>query len=256
MNEVTERFTGRSADYQQYRERYDTGLLLPRFRAWCGLTPQWTIADIGAGTGMLADVFLANGNRVLAVEPNAEMRAACAMLHGGDQRLQVVAGTAEASTLREQSIDLISMGRSFHWFDVDRAMEEFRRILSPNGWIVSVTLSRDQAGSEANVAVHEMLSSLSEGPTVHQMALAKYARLQQFLVRDYHCEEITCSMKLTEAELIGLLRSFSHTPLPPDPRFSDMQRGAREIFAHHALGGRITLQTRYRINAGRLACKT
>ena len=31
-----------------------------------------------AGTGMVAELFLENGNAAIAAEPNAEMRAACA----------------------------------------------------------------------------------------------------------------------------------------------------------------------------------
>src|ERR1700743_2880919 len=105
-----QRFNGRAADYDEFRERYDAGILLPRLRMWCGLTPTWTIADIGAGTGMLADVFLANGNHVLAVEPTREMRDTWAALHAHDARLQVIDGTAEATSLQGQSIDLISVG--------------------------------------------------------------------------------------------------------------------------------------------------
>lgn len=244
MISVTQRFTGRAAAYSQYRERYDAEILLPRLRTWCGLTSQWTIADIGAGTGMLGDIFLVNGNHVLAVEPNAEMREACSVLHASDERLTVVAGTAEASTLPDQSIDLICMGRSFHWFDVDPAMEEFRRILRPNGWIVSVAFGREQEGSEANTAIETMLRSFTRNRADHQMAYAKYARLEEFLIRDYHHQKLEGTMRLTEAELFGLLRSLSHTPLPNDPRFPDLQRGTREIFAHYAVDGHITLVTR------------
>ena len=70
----TQRFTGRAEDYDRYRQRYPTDEILSRLREWCGLTPDWLVADIGAGTGMVAEVFLVNGNRVFAVEPNPDMR--------------------------------------------------------------------------------------------------------------------------------------------------------------------------------------
>jgi len=38
--------------------------------------PGALVADIGAGTGLLAELFLKNGYRVLGVEPNREMRQA------------------------------------------------------------------------------------------------------------------------------------------------------------------------------------
>ena len=251
MTDATQRFTGRAADYQQYRERYDAEVLLPRLRAWCGLTPQWVVADMGAGTGMLADVFLANGNRVLAVEPNAEMRAACAALHANDARMEVVDGTAEASTLAAQSVDLIGMGRAFHWFDVDRAMEEFRRVLKQDGWVVSVVLGRAQEGSEANLAVEALLASFTGHQRHTCQAQAKHARLQAILARDFHHEELEGAMEVTEAELFGLLRSASHAPRPEDPGYSDLESGTGEIFARYAVDGRMRLVTRYGIDVGR-----
>ena len=71
------RFDGKVTDYARHRERYSHEILLPILRSHCGLTSKWVVADIGAGTGMLSDVFLANGNHTIAVEPNAEMREMC-----------------------------------------------------------------------------------------------------------------------------------------------------------------------------------
>lgn len=252
MSDATQRFTGRARDYNQYRERYDPDIVLPRLRTWCGVTPAWIVADVGAGTGMLADVFLSNGNRVLAVEPNPDMREACAMLHTNDARLEVIDGTAEESSLPGQSIDLVCMGRSFHWFDVAHAIEEFRRILRPGGWIASIVCGRAGEGSEANLEVEALVRSFTTNQAAPDEARAKYARLPEFLVRDYHHEEIEGSMQMTEQALFGLLRSASHAPLPKDPRFAGLERGTHEVFTRHAVDGCITLVTRYQIDVGRL----
>src|ERR1700684_675273 len=108
----TDRFTGRAEDYDRYRQRYPTEEVLIRLREWCGLTHDWIVADIGAGTGMLAEVFLENGNRVLAVEPNADMREqmrASVEGHLGSPapHLEIVDATAEDTTLPAASIDLV-----------------------------------------------------------------------------------------------------------------------------------------------------
>jgi len=117
MADNTQRFTGRAEDYDRYRQRYPTGEILARLQAWCGLTPAWLIADIGAGTGMLAEVFLANGNRVLAIEPNPDMRGQMrafveAQLGHPTPQLEVIDATAEATTLPAESIDLVAAGPS------------------------------------------------------------------------------------------------------------------------------------------------
>jgi hypothetical protein len=92
MENNVHRFDGRASEYARYRERYALEVLLPRLREWCGLTSDWTVADVGAGTGMLSDVFMANGNRVVAVEPNAEMRQMCLSLHEGHRGLRLSTG--------------------------------------------------------------------------------------------------------------------------------------------------------------------
>jgi hypothetical protein len=248
VSDNTQRFSGHAADYTQYRERYDAAILLPRLREWCGLTVTWLIGDIGAGTGMLADVFLANGNHVLAIEPNEDMRKTCASLHPDTGSLTILDGTAEATTLAALSVDMVCAGRAFHWFDVDLAMG----ILKLDGWVVSVAFGRAPDGSDANLAIETLLRGFTENRSSTREAYAKYARLSEFLVRDFHHEEIEGTMHLTQTELFGLLRSLSHAPLPGDPRFPEFERGTHQIFAQHAVGGNISLATRYWMTVGRL----
>ena len=50
--------------------------ILDLLKSECGLTASSVIADIGSGSGKLTEIFLANGNRVFGVEPNADMRQA------------------------------------------------------------------------------------------------------------------------------------------------------------------------------------
>src|SRR5207244_4125864 len=94
------------------------------------------IADIGSGTGILAEMFLKNGNQVYGVEPNREMREAGERLLGGYPRFTSVEGKAEATPLADSSVDFITAAQALHWFDLDAARTEFRRILNPRGWVV------------------------------------------------------------------------------------------------------------------------
>src|SRR5580692_9769748 len=113
MTQHTERFTGRVADYERYRLRYPVEVL-GTLRERCGLVREHLVADIGAGTGMLAELFLENGNAVIAVEPNDDMRAACERLAGLWPGLTVKKAAAEATGLKDASVDFIAVGRAFH----------------------------------------------------------------------------------------------------------------------------------------------
>src|SRR4030095_11536525 len=112
----TRRFSTRVADYVLYRPRYPAGLIGLLERE-IGLTPSWSIADVGSGTGISSEPFLKLGNLVFGVEPNDEMRQAAESLLKGFPNFRSVKGTAEATRLPGNSIDAVVAGQAFHWFD-------------------------------------------------------------------------------------------------------------------------------------------
>jgi ubiquinone/menaquinone biosynthesis C-methylase UbiE len=248
-----QRFAGKAIAYAQYRERYAPEILLPRLHAWCGLTPDWTVADVGAGTGMLSDVFLANGNHVLAVEPNDDMRQMCADLHKGTPSLEIIAGTAEATGLETSSVAMVAAGRALHWFDLDRAMVEFRRILTPEGWFASIVFGRRESGREENERFEFLLREHTKGHASTRTSYEAYRRLGDFLVRDFHHEEITGSLELDWDALYGMAMSISHSPRVGDESHTQFERNLRAYFDRYASNGFVTWETRYWINVGRLS---
>jgi ubiquinone/menaquinone biosynthesis C-methylase UbiE len=120
---------------------------VPFLREHGALPSGAVVADIGAGTGMLAEIFLEAGHRVLAVEPNAEMLEACRALAAQHPALEAVEGSAEATTLPDASVDLIAVGRAMHWFDWPHAHREFQRILKPDGWVLVATNGHRDSGA-------------------------------------------------------------------------------------------------------------
>jgi predicted RNA methylase len=74
---ATERFSNRVESYRRFRPHYPAAIV-DVLRQACGLEASWSVADVAAGTGLLAEVFLENGNPATAVEPNELMRAVCA----------------------------------------------------------------------------------------------------------------------------------------------------------------------------------
>ena len=69
----TERFSSQ-ARFCDRRPEYPAEVIAI-LRRDLGLEPRHVAADVGAGTGKLTKLFLENGNRVFALEPNAENRA-------------------------------------------------------------------------------------------------------------------------------------------------------------------------------------
>src|SRR2546429_8611664 len=98
MVAATERFSNRVDNYVRYRPHYPAEVL-GFLEDECGLTPESVIADVGSGTGFLAELFLRNGNRVFGVEPNREMGEAGERLLASCPSFIRLAGTAQAPPL-------------------------------------------------------------------------------------------------------------------------------------------------------------
>src|ERR1700730_13695360 len=96
------RFSNRVADYLRYRPHYPDGLL-DFLRSQRHLAAAPTIADVGSGRGFLSELFLKNGNQVVGVEPNQEMRQAGEEYLAAYPRFTSIDGSAEATALADSS---------------------------------------------------------------------------------------------------------------------------------------------------------
>jgi ubiquinone/menaquinone biosynthesis C-methylase UbiE len=248
----TERFTGRAPTYDIYRQRYPAREIVAKLQQWCGLRSDWHIADVGAGTGMLAEVFLANGNAVLAVEPNDEMRSICSQLIEAWPALQVMKGTAEATGLPDRSVDMVAAGRAFHWFDTQPALTEFRRILKPGGWLNLVSLGRAKREDAQSLAFEALLLEYGTDFNYVRASYRIHEDLQHLFTSDFRQEQLHSEQRLDWPRFRGQTMSFSMVPHPADPRFAGFERALREHFDTFAEGDQIALPTTCWINAGRI----
>jgi len=96
----TKRFSDRVEDYIKYRPGYPTQVIEILKNDF--LQDESVIADIGSGTGISSKIFIDNGNKVYAVEPNKEMREAGETFFTGNRNFISVNGTAEETNLSGQ----------------------------------------------------------------------------------------------------------------------------------------------------------
>ncbi len=86
------------------------------------------VVEVGAGTGKLTRALAALGVRVLAVEPDARMLSVLR-----ERGLDGVEGSAESIPVGDGEVDAVVAGSSLHWFELDDALVEFRRVLRAGG---------------------------------------------------------------------------------------------------------------------------
>ena len=89
-------YTDRASLYAQYRFDYAFELV-DRVVEYVGLKLDDAVADIGAGTGKLAQQFLGRVRRVFCVEPNAAMMAEAKARLGGHPNPAFVAVPGRAT---------------------------------------------------------------------------------------------------------------------------------------------------------------
>jgi SAM-dependent methyltransferase len=92
-----------------------------------------TVLELGAGTGKLTRLLVTRFERVIAAEPDADMRRLLASLCAG---ADVRTGSAEAIPLADGSADAVFAAEAFHWFDGERALAEIARVLQPRGALI------------------------------------------------------------------------------------------------------------------------
>lgn len=154
--EPTERFSSRAEHYVRFRPSYPREVITV-LRDECELGPESIVADVASGTGLFTRLLLDNGNRVFGIEPNEPMRRAGEEFLAAYPRFVSVAATAEATTLPDQSIDLITSAQAGHWFDRDRARTEFQRILKPGRFLALIWNERRIHGSDFEKAYEELV---------------------------------------------------------------------------------------------------
>jgi ubiquinone/menaquinone biosynthesis C-methylase UbiE len=124
-------FDGVAAQYERARPEYADEAV-----DWIveelELEPGSRVLDLAAGTGKLTRQLLRRGLDVVAVEPSDEMRAELVRVL---PEVEALAGTAEAIPLPDASVDAVTVGQAFHWFDAKAALAEMRRVLKPHSGI-------------------------------------------------------------------------------------------------------------------------
>ena len=255
MTDPTQRFTGRVESYVKYRPSYPR-VVLDLLAAECNLTSGSVVADVGSGTGILSSLFLENGNRVFGVEPNPEMRAAAEELLGGHSRFESVAGTAEATTLDDDSVDFVTAGQALHWFELAGARAEFTRILRPGGWVMFVWNTHRKDATPFQAAYEKLLLAHGTDYTEVGRHEGGARMVQDFFGSDTFQTRTFDNRQTFDLDgLKGRLSSASYVPGPDQRGHEAMMREAERTFGAHETDGKVTFEYDTKVYYGRFRAK-
>lgn len=233
-------FGAKVADYVASRPDYPPALFEAlRARGWLAATHL--VADLGAGTGLLTRDLLPHVRQVIAVEPNAAMRAASDALLRQDPRYLSVDGRAEATGLPDGVIDLITAAQAFHWFDIDAARRECLRILKPSGQVALIW--NDRLLSDP---LHQALGPVFEtyGGEKRDALLAHEdrSRVAEFFRGQYETLQFDHAHQLDREGLVSLVFSRSYMPAQNSPQGQAARATVAAIFDRHAVEDRVAVR--------------
>jgi SAM-dependent methyltransferase len=234
----TGRFSSRVDDYSRYRPSYPAEIV-PLLERECGLKSSSTLADVGSGTGLLSKLFLQFGCRVIGVEPNRDMREAGEQFLSEYPSFTTIDARAEQTGLADASVDLVTAGQAFHWFDAAGSREEFQRILRNPKWVALIWNEREVTGGFLN-GYEQLLHRYSPDYNRVDHRQIGGSQMDEFFGRGNW--KLATFGNVQEFDLDGVrgrLRSSSYAPHPGDAAYEPMMAELDGLFGEHERDGRV-----------------
>ena len=196
-------FSGHASAYAQARPTYAAAL----FDWLAAHVPRHDLAwDAGCGNGQASVALAAHFAAVFASDPSATQIAA-AVPH---PQVRYAVEPAEACSLPDASIDLVTVAQALHWFDHPRFFAEVRRVLRPGGLFAAWCYER----SSVNPTVDAVFDALYHGelapywPPERRHIHAGYATIEVPFA-PVPAPAMSLQVAWTFAQYLGYLRSWS-----------------------------------------------
>lgn len=253
--DAKERFSTRVENYAAHRPGYPKEVV-ELARRFGNLTTGSRVADVGSGTGIFSRLLLDADFQVFAIEPNRAMREVAEKTLGGRAGFTSINAAAEATTLEDASVELVTAAQAFHWFDVEACRREWLRILKPPGNVMLVWNNRLTDGSPFLRGYEALLEEFGTDYRQVRHANDGESRLAEFFNGcPYETAVFENSQSFDFAGLKGRLLSSSYVPAEGDARSQPMLEALERLFEEHAVSGQVQMTYKTHATYGRIFSK-
>jgi len=176
MIETSKIWTGRASSYDRVRPTPPPALL-DLLTQVIGLPHLALVVDVGSGTGLSTAIWGERAERVIGIEPNADMRQE-AVHKVVDApyaaKIEYREGLAHQTGLPDGCADIVTAAQSFHWMEPTATLAEIARILRPGGLFAAYDY-------DAPPAIHWELDRLAQEMALRFVELIRERGLAQSL---------------------------------------------------------------------------
>jgi SAM-dependent methyltransferase len=229
--DARERFSQAADAYHRFRPSYP-GELIDWILETTGIAHGAPVADV---TRLLAE----RGLETIGIDPNEEMLA-FAREAGGPPYLR---GEAVATGLADKSVELVSVGQAFHWFDIPKALREFKRILTEDGWCAAFWNVRRLAPGFMQDYDALLRAHSSEYAILDKPAKTTETLTAAIGVRDAREAEFAYAQRLDREGLLGRAHSSSYV-IHGVADQAGFERALGELFERHQRDGNVSFDYR------------
>ena len=206
-----------------------------------GFNSKSIIADIGSGTGILSKQLLDKGSIVYAVEPNTDMRINAENKLKTYKNFYSVNGTAEHTTLENNSVDFITVAQAFHWLDSISFKTECNRILKPNGKVFLIWNSRDIA-ADINIQQEKVFKTYCPDFVGFSGGIKENDdRIFIFFDNKFLLVEFDNPLLYDREKFIQRCLSGSYSLNPKDKNYNEYLKALNDLFNRYSINEVLTI---------------
>jgi ubiquinone/menaquinone biosynthesis C-methylase UbiE len=221
--------------YDKYRLKYNTDVLNKTISFIKHIKNDIkTIADIGAGTGILTHQLLKYKLNTFALEPNKLMQDRS---NKKDTKKKIIHinKSSTKTTLKKSSIDIIFVGTAIHWFEPKETLKEFKRILKKNSFLV--ILSGGYSG-KIGQEIHDMYQKYKLNSN---KVVTRYKKGMINYSNEYHTIISRKPINLTMEQFVGLEMSMSTAPKKDNKIYKSYVYDLQKIFKKYSKNNKLTI---------------
>ena len=216
-------FTGRAKAYAEVRPGYpDEAVEYIKT-----LAPRDAVfADVGAGTGKFTKLLAEYDYKIFAVEPNSDMRGQLELTLAPFPNALIINGTAEATTLLDNSVDVITNAQALRRFDIKKFRAECKRIGKADPIIITVFNDGERFSTE-----YKTMDKVSEG----------YAKATGELYQNPDVRKFSNPIHFTRDKWLLYYSSMEGVPLEGEEGYESHTAELNDKFDRYNIDGIICL---------------